>query len=89
MPWCPAIRHFVVKNCFGHHSESLDGFFVVFFLLNRYAMVLRIFDFYASLGSGDPFMMHIVAWGQMLEETGVSGKFKLQKHDGSTDQDDF
>ncbi len=42
-------------------------------LRNRYSDVLRIFDFYASLGAGDPFAMHIVPWGQLMMETGVAG----------------
>jgi hypothetical protein len=33
---------------------------------------LRVFDFYASLSAGDPFAMHIVAWGQLMMETNVS-----------------
>ncbi|GFH06879.1 uncharacterized protein HaLaN_01594 [Haematococcus lacustris] len=32
-------------------------------LRNRYQGLLRIFDYYASLSSGDPFSLHLNAWG--------------------------
>lgn len=42
-------------------------------LHERYSGVLRVFDYYASLGAGDPFAMHIVAWGQLMMDTEVAG----------------
>jgi hypothetical protein len=43
---------------------------------------LRVFDFYASLSAGDPFAMHLVAWGQLMMDTNVStNKQHLSYHE--------
>jgi len=41
-------------------------------LKRRHADLLRIFDWYACLGSGDPFSMQIGAWGQLMTDTNIA-----------------
>ncbi|KAL6759102.1 hypothetical protein V8C86DRAFT_1376225 [Haematococcus lacustris] len=40
-------------------------------LRSRYQGLLRIFDYYASLSSGDPFSLHLNAWGLLMTECQV------------------
>lgn len=39
----------------------------------RYNYMVHIFDFYAALGAGDPFAMHLGAWGMLVLDAQIAG----------------
>lgn len=42
-------------------------------LKERYDALVPIFDYYASIGAGDPFAMHMGAWGMLVQDASIAG----------------
>ncbi len=55
------------------------------FSLHRQKSILHLFDYYASLGSGDVFSMQINSWGELMNNTHIadenSANSKLSDYD--------